>query len=179
MRRAWLVENGIRSCDRLTVHEDSYLMNLCRAVVEPHRAKCCPTPFYLWCWRDASVCRHDPDYVLRTYNDMLDSTDALIDELARRKMPEKANAYAAMAIFDAYYTMSKPQWADVNHRGYRDATERRFAAFYRKHRYRWDALTQQERVVLSSQIRDRSIGDGMLMEAVTIDQWLEGVSRLA
>ena len=41
-------------------------------------------------WRDDSVCRHDPKYILKTYRNMLDSNDALITEFLRRGMLEKA-----------------------------------------------------------------------------------------
>ena len=71
--------------------------------------KYCQTPFYLWKWRDESVCRHDPKYILKTYNNMLDSNDALVGEFLRRGMKDKAAFYVGMIIFDAYYMMNKPE----------------------------------------------------------------------
>ena len=50
--------------------------------------KYCQTPFYLWKWRDDSVCRHDPKYILRTYRNMLDSNDALVQELRKNNAPD-------------------------------------------------------------------------------------------
>jgi len=177
-RRQWLVDNGIRFNDALTVHEDSYFVCLCRELVKPYRGKYCAHPWFLWCWRDASVCRHDPDYILKTYNNMLDSNDALVDEFTRRMMPEKANSYCVMMVFDAYYCMNKPEWIEVNHKDYRDRVERRFAEYFRKHESKWDAVSPQERAVISNGVRQRSVGEGMLMEAITIDDWLKRIKSL-
>lgn len=41
---------------------------------------------------------------------MLDSNDALIDEFISRGKSDKAMFYVAFMVFDAYYTMNKPEW---------------------------------------------------------------------
>lgn len=178
-RRQFLMDEQLRFDPSLTIHEDSYFNIQARELAMangPDKAIFCPYPFYLWKWRDASVCRHDPKYILKTYNNMLDSNDALVDEFVRRMMPEKANAYCVFMIFDAYYTMNKQEWLDETNAEYRDAVEGRFAKYFAKHRDKWDALTPQERAMISNGVRQRSIGEGMLMESITIDQWLERVS---
>ena len=81
-RRSFLINNKIRWNDALTVHEDSYFN--CLAQKMTASVKYCQQPFYLWKWRDGSVCRHDPKYILKTYNNMLDSNTALVNELQRR-----------------------------------------------------------------------------------------------
>lgn len=174
--RKYLVDNSIRFNPKLTVHEDSYFNILAQSLAAPDRAKYCPMPFYLWRWRDASVCRHDKDYILKTYVNMLDSNDALIDEFVRRMRDDKANFYVGFMIFDAYYTMNKPEWIDKVNAGYREKVERRFAEYYEKHRTQWDKLTNQERMQISTGVRARSAREGMLMEAITLEQWLDKVS---
>lgn len=177
-RRAYLVENGIRFNPALTVHEDSYFNILAQNCAAPERAKYCPHPFYLWKWRDASVCRHDPDYILKTYNNMLDSNDALVDEFERRGMLDKARFYVCFMVFDAYYTMNKREWMDKTNADYRRAVESRFREYYAKHMGQWQAVSDQEKVVISNGVRQRSIMEGMPMEALTIAQWLEHVQQL-
>lgn len=176
-RRGYLVDNGIRFDPRLTVHEDSYFQVLARELCDPTKAVYCPYVFYLWKWRDNSTCRHDPLYILKTFGDMISSSDALVDEFVRRMREDKAAAYAAFMILDAYYAMNKPEWLEVNHREYRDVVEKRFAEYYRKHRQKWESLTPQDRALMSNVVRQRSVGEGMLMEAVTIDQWLERITE--
>lgn len=177
-RRGYLVDNSIRFNDALTVHEDSYFNILAQNIAEPERAKYCPHPFYLWKWRDSSVCRHDPDYILKTYNNMLDSNDALVGEFERRGMHAKAVSFCCMMIMDAYYTMNKKEWLDKTHKDYRDAVELRFARYFRDHKAMWDESTDAEKMAISNGVRTRSVMEGMPMEAVTLDAWLEHVEKL-
>lgn len=177
-RRAYLVDNGIRFNDNLTIHEDSYFNILTRELADQDRAKYCPMPFYLWKWRDSSVCRHDPDYILKTFNNMIDSNDALVSEFVRRTREDKARFFVGFMVMDAYYTMNKPEWLDKTHEGYRNAVERRFSEYFAKHERMWESLSAQERVQISVGVRQRSAMEGMLMESVTIDQWLDRVSRI-
>lgn len=170
-RRQYLIEKGIRFNDNLTIHEDSYFNILAQNLSE--NVKYCPTPFYLWRWRDASVCRHDPKYILKTYRNMLDSNDALVDEFIRRGRQDKATFYCGFIVFDAYYTMNKPEWVNQENREYRDITERRFSEYYAKHRDLWDSIPTPEKMQISNGVRTRSVSEGMLMESITIEEWLK------
>ena len=176
-RREYLIEKNIRFNDNLTVHEDSYFNILAQNCTKPDAAKYCPTPFYLWRWRDTSVCRHDPDYILKTYNNMLDSNDALIDEFENRNMPDKAKFYVCFMVFDAYYTMNKKEWLDKTNLNYRQAVEKRFSEYYRKHKTKWQAVSEQEKMMISNSVRQRSVMEGMPMESITIEDWLNSFSK--
>ena len=175
-RRKYLLDNDIRFNPNLTIHEDSYFNILAQNLTE--NAKYCPTPFYLWKWRDESVCRHDKDYILKTYNNMLDSNDALVDQFIKRDHEDKARFYIGFMLFDAYYTMNKKEWIDKTNKAYRDAVEKRFAAYYKKHKKRWGKLSEQEKMLISNGVRTRSVNEGMPMETVTIDSWLKHISKL-
>ena len=175
-RRKYLVDKNIRWNPDLTVHEDSYFNILCQNLST--NVKYCQTPFYLWKWRDESVCRHDPKYILKTYNNMLDSNDALIDEFFRRNMSDKAVAYICMMVFDAYYLMNKPEWKNQENIEYRDATEKRFSEYFKKHKKHWESVPSKDKMLISQQIRGRTVMEGMQMENVTIDEWLEHIVTL-
>lgn len=174
--RKYLLDKKIRFNDSLTIHEDSYFNILCQNLSQ--NVKYCPVPFYLWKWRDDSVCRHDPKYILKTYSNMLDSNDALIDEFLSRGMPDKAMFYTAFMIFDAYYTMNKPEWIDQENQEYRHKTELRFKDWYKKHKSMWLNVPINDKMAISNQVRSRSVMEGMRMEAVTIDNWLKHIERL-
>ena len=174
-RRGYLLEQGIRWNDNLTIHEDSYFNILCQNLSQ--NVKYCPTPFYLWKWRDDSVCRHDPKYILKTYQNMLDSNDALVDEFARRGVNDKAAFYVAFMVMDAYYTMCKPEWINQENKEYRDSTERRFSAYFTKHKAMWESVSPVDRMAISNGVRGRSINEGMGMETQTLDQWLKHVEE--
>lgn len=175
-RRKYLLKEKIRFNDNLTIHEDSFFNILCQNLSQ--NVKYCQTPFYLWKWRDDSVCRHDPKYILKTYGNMLDSNDALIDEFLKRKLKEKAVFFTCFMVFDAYYTMNKPDWVNQENVEYRDKTERRFAEWYRKHLDLWEAATDAEKMQISNQVRTRSVAEGMQMESITIKQWLDHISAM-
>lgn len=174
-RRGYLVDNGIRFNDALTVHEDSYFNILCQNLTQ--NAKYCAQPFYLWKWRDTSVCRHDPDYILKTYNNMLDSNDALVCEFERRGRHDKALFYTAFMVMDAYYTMNKREWLDKTHADYREAVERRFSKYYADHKAQWEEVSDADRMMISNGVRQRSVMEGMPMESITIDAWLDHIQE--
>ena len=175
-RRQYLLDNKIRWNPNLTIHEDSFFNIQCQNL--SRNVKYCQSPFYLWRWRDESVCRHDPKYILKTYRNMIDSNDALIDEFLKRGVQDKAMFFTAFMVFDAYYLMNKPDWINQENKEYRDATEVRFATYFRKRKDLWDAVSAQDKMVISNQVRSRSIMEGMQMEAVTIDGWLKHISKL-
>lgn len=174
-RRQYLLDKHIRWNDALTIHEDSFFNILCQNL--SNNVKYCTVPFYLWRWRDESVCRHDPKYILKTYKNMLASNDALVNEFLSRGMLDKAMFYTVFMVFDSYYTMNKPEWINQENKEYRDSTELKFADYYRKHNDLWNAMPMPEKMQISSGVRGRSVNEGMRMEAVTIDQWLKHIEN--
>ena len=174
-RRQYLIDKQIRWNPDLTIHEDSFFNIQCQNLSKD--VKYCTAPFYLWRWRDESVCRHDPKYILKTYRNMIDSNDALIKEFIRKGFEDKAYFYIAFMIFDAYYTMNKTEWINQENKEYRDSTERRFAKYYKKWKKRWESIPAQDKIQISQGVRGRSVMEGMQMEAMTIDEWLEHIER--
>ena len=175
-RRRYLIEKGIRWDPNLTIHEDSFFNIQCANLSQ--NVKYCQTPFYLWKWRDESVCRHDPKYILKTYRNMIDSNSALVEEFRRKGRPDLAAFYTVFMIFDAYYTMNKPEWINQENIEYREATEKHFAEYYKKQKKTWESVPSTDKMQISQGIRGRSINEGMQMESMTVDEWLKSVEEL-
>lgn len=175
-RRRYLIEKDIKWNPNLTIHEDSFFNIQCSSLSQ--NVKYCPFPFYLWKWRDDSVCRHDPKYILRTYRNMLDSNSALLAEFKRKGHPDKAAFYTVLMIFDAYYTMNKPEWIDMENQEYRNSTEKHFAEYYKKHKKTWDTFPYQEKMNISQGIRGRTVQEGMMLEKMTVEEWLNHIEKL-
>ena len=175
-RRQYLIDKNIRWNERLTIHEDSFFNILCQNLSQ--NVKYCQVPFYLWKWRDDSICRHDPKYILKTYRNLIDSNEALVDEFLSRGMQDKAAFYTAFIVFDAYYTMNKPEWTNQENKEYRDATEKHFAHYFLKRKLLWDAISPQDKMQISNQVRSRSVMEGMRMEAITVFDWLNKIEKL-
>lgn len=123
-------------------------------------------------------CRHDPKYILKTYNNMLDSNDALVDEFMSRAMQDKAMFYTVFMIFDAYYTMNKEEWKNQENQEYRNKTELRFKEYFKKHKSMWETIPINDKMMISNNVRSRSVQEGMRMEAITIDDWLKHIEKL-
>lgn len=171
--RKFLIDNKIRWNDKLTIHEDSYFNCLCQKLAS--NLKYSQTPFYLWKWRDDSVCRNDFKYILKTYNNMLDSSEALVQELTLRNKWEDAQFYAVAMIFDAYFTMNKKEWIDQENKEYRRATERRFKDYYLKFKHFYETMSEENKFQVIAGIRNRMYTEGLLMESITFEDWIQHV----
>ena len=175
-RRQYLINNNIRWNEALTIHEDSYFNCLCQKLAK--ELKYSQTSFYLWRWRDNSVCRHDPKYILKTYNNMLDSNTALIEQLLSRGMRNEAQFYAVNMIYDAYFTMNKDEWLNQDNREYRMATERRFKEYWLKFKHLHDSIAPADKAQIIMSIRGRMYGEGVLLETLTFNEWIKIVEEL-
>ena len=157
----------------MSIHEDSYFNCLCQRLAPA--PKYCQMPFYLWKWRDESVCRHDPKYILKTYNNMLDSNTALVHEFLDRRHIDDARFFATSMIFDAYYTMNKKEWIDQENKEYRDATEKRFSVYYKEFKPLYDSIDEKIKMQIVAGIRNRMFNEGLMLESITFDDWINSI----
>jgi len=174
-RRQFLLDQGIRWNETLTIHEDSYFNCLCQKMAGD--LKYCPSPFYLWRWRDDSVCRHDPKYILKTYINMLDSSTALVDEFLRRERVQDAQFFSVNMIYDAYFTMNKAEWLNQENQSYRAKTERRFKKYYLRFEQLFISIPAEIKTQIVMGIKNRMFGEGLLMESITFDDWIRHIKK--
>ena len=172
-RRQYLIDNNIRFCDKLTIHEDSYFNCLAGRMTD--NAKFCQIPFYLWKWRDDSVCRHDPKYILKTYNNMLDSNTELVTEFIKRDRIPDAEFFATSMIYDAYFTMNKAEWINQENVEYRKATEKRFKQYYVTFKEYFDNITQAMKNQIIMGVKNRMFQEGLMLESIPFDDWIKHV----
>ena len=174
--RKFLLKNNIRWNENLTIHEDSYFNCLCQRLAK--ELKYSQTSFYLWRWRDNSVCRHDPKYILKTYNNMLDSSDALVQQFLDRGHKEDAMYYSVGMIYDAYFTMNKNEWLNQENKEYRHATERRFKEYWLKYKYLHDSIPDDVKTQVIMGIKNRMYAEGMILETLTFNDWIKQVEEI-
>ena len=172
-RRQYLIDNNIRFCDKLTIHEDSYFNCLAGRLTD--NAKFCQIPFYLWKWRDDSVCRHDPKYILKTYNNMLDSNTELVAEFIKRDRIPDAEFFATSMIYDAYFTMNKAEWINQENVEYRKATEKRFKQYFVTFKEYFENITQAMKNQIIMGVKNRMFQEGLMLESITFDDWIKHV----
>lgn len=175
-RRKYLIDNKIRWNENLTIHEDSYFNIQCQKLST--RVKYCQAPFYLWKWRDASVCRHDPKYILKTYTNMLDSSDACIEQFIKRHKVSIAKQLAVGMIFDCYFNMNKDEWLNQENQDYRLKTEKRFQEYYHKYKEYFDTIDEKEKNQIIVGIKNRMFEEGLMMESITFNDWIQEIEKL-
>ena len=176
-RREFLVRNGIRFGDDLSIHEDNVLNLQVQACTQ--NIKWCPVPFYLWKWRDNSVCRRDPLYIKKTYPDLIKSSNYSLEWLTNKSKFDKAREVVASITLDAYYTFCHPSWKTIETQEYRDGAERYFAEYFKKWEYLWNECPDQVKMQISSRIRQREVIQGMEMETETLEQFLNRIKNLS
>ena len=174
-RRKYLLSQNIRWNDKLTIHEDSYFNILCKSLTK--KAVYCPFVFYLWKWRDESVCRHDPKYILNTYNNYLDSNTELVKEFLRRERVEEAEFYVCFMIFDAYQTLNKKEWIEQENQEYRDATEKRFKQYYNEFNYLYKRADETKRNQIYAGMKQRFMAEGVFDENITLKDWIKHIEE--
>lgn len=175
-RRSYLMMNNIRFNDSLTIHEDSYFNCLAQRLAG--QVKYCQTPFYLWRWRDDSVCRHDSKYILKTYVNMLDSSTALAKEFLSRNRKLDAQYYVTSMIYDAYFMMNKSEWLNQENQEYRMTTEKRFKKYYETFKQEFDSIQEEYKSQIIVGMKNRFFQEGMFMESVTFADWIKHIESL-
>lgn len=174
-RRQYLIDENIRFKDELVCNEDSYFTVLTQKLTDD--VKHIKTPFYLWKWRDNSVCR-EPNHRLKTYNYMIDGNDYLVMELYDRDKINDAVYFVCHMVYSVYYMLQKPEWLDPENKEYRDALEKRFAEYFAKMHNLWDALVPNEKAEISNKLREKAIAEGMTEETITLHDWLEHIKEI-
>ena len=173
----FLKDNDIHFFPECVIHEDNVLFAEVQACTQ--NIKWCPAPFYLWKWRDNSVCRRSPTYIKETYTDLIKSTDFLIDWLKAKSKFDNARERVVSLVYDCYYNvMCHPSWSEIGTAEYRHKAERRFADFYIKHKQLWVECPDQVKMQISNGIRQRVVAEGMLQEKITLDDFLTRMSKL-
>ena len=176
-RRQFLLENNIRFDDRLTVNEDSYFNVIAQAISK--RTVYVDTAFYLWKFRMDSVSRNDPKHLVKTYRNLLDSEEAMLQQFLRRRMEKEAISLVASFIFDTFYSLNKPDWVDPENQTYRDFAERYFASYFQRYRYIFEKIPESDRIKISGEVRARNIKEGMRMERTSFPEWIEHIEQLS
>lgn len=171
--RQFLIENNIRWNESLTIHEDSYFNILCKTLAKNY--KYVTSSFYLWRWRDSSVCRHDKDYILKTYNHLLDSNTALVYELLNKNHKSEAQFYITSMIFDTYYTLNKTEWWLNKNENYKKNVEKYFKNYYLRFKDLFNTTVADTKIQIIMGIKNRMYNEGLVLEKITFDDWIQSI----
>ena len=169
-RKAFLQRESIRFDKEFTLHEDGYFMQLAFACAKG--VKNIETPFYLWCWRDDSVCRQD-EFVLKTYVDLVKVRNALSEKFkAKNRMDEYRKSVLATLVF-AYYDFQKPSFNDPKLSEYVIPARKAVRKFWRKYQDVIKGMTRRDIADAMHAGRILAYKSGMLYETMTLMQFIK------
>ena len=177
-RRQYLIDANIRWDEDLTIHEDSYFNCLAIKCTSPERVKYCPFPFYLWKWRDESVCRHDLKYILKTMVNMILSNTKLVRQLLLRGKRKDAEFYCTSLIYDCYLLMNKDEWLNQENKEYRDNTELKFKEYYLEFKHLFESCEDKVKNQIYFMVKNSKMHEGVFTEEQTFGQWIKHIENL-
>ena len=173
----FLKDNDIHFFNDCYIHEDHVLFAQVQSCTQ--NIKWCPSAFYLWKWRENSVCRRSPNYIKETYTDLIKSTDRLIEWFKQKSKFDNARQSVVQIVYDCYYNvMCHPSWGEIGTKEYREKAEKRFSEFYKKYKDLWLECPDQLKMQISNGIRQRVVMEGMLQEKVTLDDFLTRMENI-
>lgn len=172
-RRQFLIDNDIRWCEDYTIHEDSFFNYLAQACCAEGQLKLQQVPFYMWRWNGNSVCRHDDKYILKTFNQLLDSSSGLVYELVKRGKITNACEIVTTRVYDSYFTLNKKEWLEWKNQEYRKAVESRFKKFFVEFKKYYDKTDEAVKRNIIINLKNQKYNEGMIMESITFNDWID------
>ena len=176
-KRQHIIDNNIIWREDVRYHEDGTYNVL--ALQTAKDLEYCANPLYLWKWRDNSICRSDPLYVLKTYTRMIYSNAYLVQDFLDRKMFDKARFYVGILVYNTYYMLNKSTWLDPMNAKYRYETEMCFKEYYKTHKDMFDTIDANDRQRIITGIKRRVLGEGVTLEKFTFDEWIKHIEELS
>lgn len=176
-RREFLMDNGLRFADDLTIHEDGYF-NLVTYTVAKNSGKVrkVDTPFYLWKWNDNSVVRSNKDdFVLKTYDHLMKVRERTCDELKKRGYDKEYRVSVCMTVLNSYYDFQKDAYHTAQNEKYLRQAERAFKGFWTKFNKVFKDSTNAEISEIAVSARANATMNGMLMERQDLKSFLKHI----
>lgn len=174
-KRSLLVEHNIRFPDGLNLHEDGYFNSLAiccgqDAIVEIN------TPLYLWKWNSESTVRHEPYFVVRTYDKLCEVWSRGIKWLKEHGYEKEYRHVVCKAVVCSYYNFQSYQFMIQQNAKLRRAAEKAFRKLYME--VQKDFLSCDSEMIsrFTEILRDEAIkGKGFYYELITLNDWLKHI----
>lgn len=176
-RTEFLRENHIKWHSELHEHQDSPFNVLARTCSK--KQALCSIPIYMWCNNPDSVCRKNGKYhAPNTWPHMIDSYQALVDDLKERGIGTHACYYSKWCLYATYYEMAHDVWQqeDINER--KLATYKRVIEFYNKNELLIKKCDEKLIDDIQKKTEELAKRKGKLNEMPPFDEWLEAILKI-
>ena len=175
-KRQHIIDDNVVWREDIKYHEDGSYNVL--ALYTAKKVEHCKNPLYLWRWRDNSICRSDPLYVLKTYTRMIYSNAYLVRDFLDRELLDKAKYQVGVLIYNTYFILNKPVWLDPMNAKYRYETELCVKEYWNKHKDMFNMIDDSMRNAIVSGVKQRVLMEGVLLEKFTFDEWIKHIEEL-
>ena len=179
-RREFLLKYNLRFDPAMTIHEDGYFNSMVYAVAKKEEAKIkkVDTPFYLWCWNDASTVRKDKtDFEQKTYAYLMQTRTGTCRQMKERGYEDEYKVAVGLTVLNSYYDFQKTSyWTEKNEK-YRKQAEIAFALFWREFGKVFLELTNQQVAEIAKSARENAYNNGMLMEREDLKTFLKRIAN--
>ena len=175
-RREFLMENEIRYPADITKHEDGATIGL--AFQLTRNIKYIQTPFYTWCWNGESVMRKGGITLtlLETYPELIKARTRFMEEMEKRGKDIKR--HVAKTIFTTYYDFQKDTFVKPENKPLIVKAAKAVQEFYLRYKEVYLSNDGKELAEMANQSRKHAYENGMLMEHMTIGQFLSMITGL-
>ena len=178
-KRTFLMEHELLFDPAMTIHEDGYF-NTVAYVTAKHEGivKVIDTPFYLWRWNDNSTVRREKeDFVLRTYQQLMQTRLGATEQLKKRGYEEEFRTTVGMTVLNSYYDFQKTSYCISKNAKYRMTAEKAFHTFWKAYKSVFNDLTNAEVSAIAVAARDNAVKNGMLFEQESLRNFLAGIEK--
>ena len=177
-RRQYLLDNGIRFNEKLTIHEDCFFNTFAQKCTSEDRVGEIKTQFYIWKWNPESVVRRggDRDFILDTYDHLIRQRIAVTEEMRKRQMYAEMKATVVKTITDCFYDFQQQTWKELKNAPAVKRAERWVAAYLKRYAEiyaKTDSLTISK---VAQASRQAYLARGnFLLESMTMGQWFKHI----
>lgn len=177
-RLQWLRDEGLRYCDKLTLHEDVYFNTLVQAVAKEEEIGEIKERVYLWCWNPDSVSRKYEHWILKTFNHQMRQRIAIARQLEARGLQESLELTVVKTFMDAYYDFQQEEWLRKDLAEDYRLAERWFCSFMMEYWRIYKDIDPRKIAGMAKVARTYRVEEGtLLMEHMTLAQWLVHINN--
>lgn len=175
-KKQFLLDNEIRFPEDIHKHEDG--VAICLAFNLTRNVKYIRSPFYTWCWNPESVMRKDGVAIalLESYPELMKARIRFMTEMQKRG--KSIDRHVAKTIFTAYYDFQRTTFTAAENIELIRKAARAVKQFYSIYKDNYLANEGEVLAEIANQSRSHAYETGMLMEQMTIKQFLKMITEL-
>jgi len=177
-RRQFLLDNKIQWHPELHEHQDSPFN--CLALSLSKDTKYIDIPLYTWRNNKDSISRKNGEmHRPLTWPHMIDSYDALVEDLMIRGYGKNARHYAMSCLYATYFEMGREPWQRENSAEYRFNTYQRISNFFFKYELLLLYLNDEKEIEkIKTDAKRNAEKAGKLYLPLTIEEWMQTILNM-